>query len=52
MQQFIRDTARLGLIFWLASYLLSFILYFSPVAGIMGWVLFAVMTPVTLAVTL
>ena len=52
MQQFLRDAAGLGILFWLAGYLLSFVLFFTPVAGIMGWVLFAVMTPVTLAVTL
>jgi hypothetical protein len=51
MQQWIRDTAGLGTAFWLLGYLASLVLFFSPFAGIMGWVLTAVFTPVTIAVT-
>jgi len=51
MKQWIKDTAGLGVVLWLIGYLASLVLFFSPYAGIMGWILLAVFTPVTIAVT-
>ncbi len=50
MQQ-IKDTAGLGFLLWLIGYFTSLALFFSPFAGIMGWILIAVFTPVTVAIT-
>ncbi len=50
MKQWIKDTAGLGTVLWLIGYLASLLLFFSPFAGIMGWVLLAVCTPVTIAI--
>ncbi len=52
MKQWIKDTAGLGIALWLIGYLASLLLFFSPFAGIMGWVLLIVCTPVTIAVAL
>jgi len=51
MQQWIKDTAVLGTGLWLIGYLASLVLFFSPYAGIMGWILLVIFTPVTIAVT-
>ena len=51
MKQWITDTAALGTALWLIGYLASLVLFFTPYAGIMGWILLAVFTPVTLAIT-
>ena len=51
MMQRIKDTAGAGILLWLIGYLTSLALFFSPFAGIMGWILIAVFTPVTVAVT-
>jgi hypothetical protein len=51
MKQSIKDTAGLGTGLWLIGYLASLALFFSPFAGIMGWILLAIFTPVTVAVT-
>ena len=50
MKQWIKDTAGLGTGLWLLGYLASLLLFFSPYAGIMGWILLVVCTPVTIAV--
>lgn len=50
MQKIITDTAGLGTGLWLFGYLLSLALFFSPLAGIMGWILLAACTPITVAV--
>ena len=50
MKQWIKDTAGLGIAFWFAGYLASLALFFTPYAGIMGWILLAVFTPVTVAI--
>lgn len=50
MMQQVKDTAGLGTLFWLVGYLASLVLFFTPVAGMMGWILIAVFTPVTIAV--
>jgi hypothetical protein len=51
MQQWIKDTAVLGTGLWLIGYLASLVLFFTPYAGIMGWILLVIFTPVTIAVT-
>jgi hypothetical protein len=51
MQQWIKDTAVLGTGLWLMGYLASLVLFFTPFAGIMGWILLVIFTPVTIAVT-
>jgi len=51
MQQWIKDTAVIGTCLWLIGYLASLVLFFSPYAGIMGWILLVIFTPVTIAVT-
>ena len=51
MQQWIKDTAGLGTGLWLIGYLASLVLFFSPYAGIMGWILLIIFTPITMAVT-
>ena len=48
--QWIKDTAGLGTGLWLVGYLASLLLFFSPYAGIMGWILLVVCTPITIAV--
>jgi len=51
MMQWIKDTAGLGTALWLIGYLASLVLFFTPCAGIMGWILIAVFTPVTIMIT-
>jgi cation transport ATPase len=50
MKQWIKDTAGLGTVLWLIGYLSSLVLFFTPYAGIMGWILLAVFTPVTIVI--
>jgi len=50
MKQWINDTAGLGMALWLIGYLASLALFFTSFAGIMGWILLAVFTPVTSAI--
>jgi hypothetical protein len=50
MMQWIKDTAGLGTVLWLMGYLASLVLFFTPFAGIMGWILLAIFTPVTIAI--
>jgi hypothetical protein len=51
MKEWIKDTIGLGIMLWLIGYLVSVVLFFSPFAGIMGWIISAVFTPVTIAIT-
>jgi hypothetical protein len=51
MKQWVKDTAGLGTVLWLIGYLASLVLFFLPFAGIMGWILLAVFTPITVAIT-
>ena len=37
--------------FWLTGYILGIVLFLTPLAPVMGWVLFACLTPVTAGVT-
>jgi len=50
MKQWIKDTAGLGIFLWLIGYLAALLLFCSPFAGIMGWILLAVLTPVTIVI--
>ena len=52
MKQSIKDTAVLGTALWLIGYLASLVLFFTPYAGVMGWILLAVFTPVTIVIVL
>ena len=51
MKQLLKDAVGLGIAFWLTGYILGLILFFTPLAPVMGWVLFACLTPVTAGVT-
>ncbi len=51
MQQIIRDTAGLGVIFWLVGYIAGMVLFFTPFSGSMGWIIMVIFTPITVAVT-
>lgn len=51
MKQWIKDTAGLGTGLWLIGYLASLVLFFTPFSEIMGWILLAIFTPVTVAIT-
>ena len=51
MHQVIKDTAGLGTGLWLIGYLASLVLFFTPFAGVMGWILLVIFTPVTIAIT-
>jgi len=51
MEDRIKDTVGIGTALWLFGYLASLVLFFSPVAGIMGWIITAVFIPVTIAIT-
>ncbi len=51
MKQWVKDTAGLGIVLWLVGYLASLVLFFTPFAEIMGWILAAIFTPVAIAVT-
>jgi hypothetical protein len=50
MRPWIIDTAGLGTALWLMGYLASLVLFFSPCAEIMGWILIAIFTPVTIVI--
>jgi hypothetical protein len=51
MKQWIKDTAGPGTALWLIGYLASLVLFFTPYAATMGWILVAIFTPVTIAIT-
>ncbi len=46
-----KDTVGLGTALWLLGYLVSLVLFFTPFARTMGWIITAVFTPVTIAIT-
>jgi hypothetical protein len=50
MKPWIKDTLGLGTLLWLIGYLASLVLFFTPFAGIMGWILITIFTPVTIAI--
>ncbi len=51
MDQWIKDTVGLGILLWLIGYLVSIGLFFTPLAENMGWIITAIFTPVTIAIT-
>ncbi len=51
MKDWIKDTIGLGILLWLIGYLVSIGLFFTPFAGNMGWIITAIFTPVTIAIT-
>jgi hypothetical protein len=50
MIQWIKDTAGLGTFLWLIGFLASLVLFFSPFAADMGWILLSIFTPITVAI--
>ena len=51
MKEWMKDTLGIGILIWLVGYVTSIVLFFSPYAGIMGWIITPVFTPVTIAIT-
>ena len=51
MKGWIKDTVGLGTLLWLLGYLTSIVLFFTPFVEIMGWIITAVFTPVTIVIT-
>jgi small-conductance mechanosensitive channel len=51
MKPWIIDLAGLGTGLWLIGYLLSLVLFFTSWAEHLGWIITAICTPVTIAVT-
>lgn len=51
MKAWIKDTVGLGTLLWLFGYLMSIVLFISPFSGVMGWIITAVFTPVTIGIT-
>lgn len=50
MRTLLKDTAGLGVLLWLLGYIASLLLFVSPFARIMGWILIAVFTPVSVII--
>jgi len=50
-QQTLKDTAGLGIFFWLVGYLAGIVLFFTPLKDSMGWVMLVTFTPFTIIVT-
>jgi hypothetical protein len=50
-QQTLKDTAGLGIFFWLVGYLAGMVLFFTPFKDNMGWIIAAIFTPFTILVT-
>ena len=51
MQQILKDTAGPGILFWLIGYLAGMVLFFTPYAATMGWIIMVIFTPFTIGVT-
>jgi len=51
MKEWIKDTVGLGTGLWLIGYFLSLVLFFSPFASIIGWIITTVLTPITFVIT-
>ncbi len=51
MKQAAKDAFLLGTGFWLLGYIASLLLYATPLYPVMGWIMIAVFTPVTLGIT-
>lgn len=50
MKEWIKDMCGLGICIWLIGYLTSIVLFFSPYASMMGWIITPVFTPITIAI--
>ena len=50
-RQTLKDTAGLGIFFWLVGYLAGMVLFFTPFKDNMGWIITAIFTPFTIIVT-
>jgi len=50
MRTLLKDTAGLGVLLWLLGYIASLLLFVSPFARIMGWILIAVFTSVSVII--
>ena len=50
MKQWTKDTVGLGIVLWLMGYITSLVLFFTSVAGMMGWILIGTFTPITVAI--
>jgi hypothetical protein len=51
MKNWIKDAVGLGTLLWLFGYVASLVLFFSPFVNNMGWIISAIFTPVTIAIT-
>jgi hypothetical protein len=51
MKDWIKDTVGLGTLLWLFGYVASLVLFFTPFANSMGWIISAIFTPVTIVMT-
>lgn len=51
MGQWVKDTVGLGVFLWIIGYIASILLFFSPYAPLMGWIITPVFTPVAIAIT-
>ena len=51
MHPVFKDTLGIGTLFWLIGYLAGMILFFTPFADSMGWIIFIIFTPFTILVT-
>jgi hypothetical protein len=49
--QTLKDTAGLGILFWLVGYLAGIVLFFTPYRDSMGWVMLFTFTPFTILIT-
>jgi hypothetical protein len=50
-RRLITDTVGLGLLFWFIGWCASLVLFLYVPVDLLGWILFAVFTPVTIAIT-
>jgi len=48
----VTDTLGLGLLLWFIGWSASLVLFFYVPAGLLGWVLFVIFTPLTIAITM
>jgi hypothetical protein len=51
MQQVLKDTAGLGIFFWLIGYLAGMLLFFTSFKNSIGWILLVIFAPFTIWVT-
>jgi hypothetical protein len=51
MHPALKDIAGPGILFWLVGYLAGIVLFFTPFAAGMGWIILVIFTPLTVVVT-